>query len=43
MKYSGIYEGNLEIKKGDTNDYSELTEVGGYLSICSDAKDVGCI
>ena len=32
-----IHEGDLEIKKGDTTDYSELEEVTGYLSIYSSA------
>jgi len=32
------HEGNLIIKKGDSNDYSKITSVGGYLSIYSDVK-----
>jgi hypothetical protein len=32
-----IHKGNLEIKKGDTTDYSELEEITGYLSINSNA------
>ena len=33
-----IHKGDLIIKKGDNTDYSQLTEVTGYLSINSDAK-----
>jgi len=32
------HEGNLIIKKGDSNDYSQITSVGGSLFIYSDAK-----
>ena len=38
MKYGKIIEGNLEIKKGDKNDYSEVEEITGYLYIYSEAK-----
>jgi len=33
-----IHKGDLIIKKGDNTDYSQLTEVTGYLSIYSNAK-----
>jgi len=32
------HEGDLIIKKGDSNDYSQITSVDGYLHINSDAK-----
>ena len=38
MKYGKIIEGNLEIKKGDKNDYSEVEKITGDLSIYSNAK-----
>ena len=37
MKYGKIIEGNLKIKKGDKNDYSEVEEIKGYLYIDSNA------
>ena len=38
MKYGKIIEGNLVIKAGDKNDYSEVERITGYLSIHSNAK-----
>ena len=38
MKYGKIIEGNLEIKAGDKNDYSEVERITGYLFIDSNAK-----
>ena len=38
MKYGKIYEGDLVIKEGDKNDYSQLEKVTGYLEIHSNAE-----
>ena len=38
MKYGKIYEGNLIIKEGDKNDYSQLEKVTGSLYINSNAE-----
>ena len=32
MKYGKIIEGNLEIKKGDKNDYSKVEKITGACS-----------
>lgn len=33
MKFEGIFQGNLIIKKGDKNDYSKLKEVTGWVYV----------
>lgn len=38
MKYGKIIKGNLIIKKGDKNNYSQVEEITGYLDINSKAK-----
>ena len=38
MKYGKIIKGNLVIKAGDKNDYSEVERITGDLSIHSNAK-----
>lgn len=38
MKYGKVIEGNLEIKKGDKNDYSEVERITGSLYIYTNSK-----